>query len=434
MMKKNLGLMAVLLALASCSSDDVVEQDFVNVSETFTLTAKLGNIQTRSTNTSLQTTMFQPGCKLGAYVLEDNVTFYNNILMTAGESGNLNAGENLYWGVHESAKVLAYQPYNASWANTGTNTFTVAIDQSTDEAYLGSDLVYGTASGKNGEGNINVNFNHKLAKVVVTVLLEGDSNLDLADATVTICGVKAATDINLADGKIGMASGDNIDIIAGKLSATANSAAAIIVPQTVVSGSKLVEVKIGDKTFSYILASDKTFAENTEYTFKLNAIINENNLLMMTSTINAWGNGDTSEGNLIEVNSEDPTYTISWTEIDNWKNLADGYFEACAYVYAEGLTDKTTSDNTGSGLICEIGYGSTKNPVDTDWSWNSGYYKEQQGNNYMFQGKTTNQITVPGTYYYTFRFKYGEAGEWVYAGTDGVWDGTNSIAGSFKVE
>lgn len=125
-----------------------------------------------------------------------------------------------------------------------------------------------------------------------------------------------------------------------------------------------------------------------------------------------------------------------------WANLqwnagttidAGQQFEAGSQVYIDGLTNLDDTSVDGEGVIGEIGFGISANPTSDDWTWTEGWFNGDWGNNFYYQGKTP-EISTPGTYYYTFRFKMGEKGEWVYAGTDGLWDGTANTCGQFTVK
>jgi len=128
--------------------------------------------------------------------------------------------------------------------------------------------------------------------------------------------------------------------------------------------------------------------------------------------------------------------SISWAELGSWvaqNPIRQGeQFESGAQIYIEGLTDLKTN-TANKHVICEIGYSATgSNPVNTDWIWETCYWNGQWDNNHYYQGKTP-EISTPGTYYYTFRFRIDE-GTYTYAGTSGLWNGTNSCFGTFEVK
>jgi hypothetical protein len=105
-------------------------------------------------------------------------------------------------------------------------------------------------------------------------------------------------------------------------------------------------------------------------------------------------------------------------------------FEAGAVAFADGLTNAVAS-TTGEGMICEIGYSSSDtDPSTSDWTWSTVPFNADWGDNFYFQGMASGML--PGTNYYTFRFKLG-TDDYVYAGTDGLWNGTSSLNKTFTV-
>ena len=126
--------------------------------------------------------------------------------------------------------------------------------------------------------------------------------------------------------------------------------------------------------------------------------------------------------------------TISWAYLQ-WAastTINQGQvFEAGAAVFADGLTNAAVASTTGGGITCELGYSSTNNdPSSTGWTWSSIPFNADWGNNFYYQG-TVSGITA-GSYFYTFRFKLG-TNPYAYAGSNGLWNGTTSVNGSFTV-
>lgn len=135
----------------------------------------------------------------------------------------------------------------------------------------------------------------------------------------------------------------------------------------------------------------------------------------------------------------DPTVpedvNITWANLQ-WaasNTIAIGdCFNAGSKVKADGWTDIVESTD-GAPITCEIGYSKNSNdPHSADWIWESCPFSADWGNEFYFQG-FTGTINEAGEYNYTFRYKLKEDGEYVYAGTNGLWDGSNNICGKFTV-
>ena len=128
--------------------------------------------------------------------------------------------------------------------------------------------------------------------------------------------------------------------------------------------------------------------------------------------------------------------TITWANLQ-WSSGSviskGGTFEAGSKVEIKGLTDLEEAATSGNKhLICEIGYSATNpNPSGEDWTWTTCPWSGDWGNEYYYQGSTS-EIPNAGTYYYTFRYRI-DNGEYTYVGTNGLWNGTDNICGTFQV-
>jgi hypothetical protein len=148
-------------------------------------------------------------------------------------------------------------------------------------------------------------------------------------------------------------------------------------------------------------------------------------------TSGLW-NGTSSVNKSFTVNPATLSH-VTWAGLQ-WEattTITQGQsFEAGAVAFADGLTNAVTS-TTGEGIICEIGYSSSNtDPSLSGWTWSTISFNADWGDNFYFQGSVSGMS--PGTYFYTFRFKLG-TDEYVYAGTDGLWNGTSSVNKSFTV-
>lgn len=129
-------------------------------------------------------------------------------------------------------------------------------------------------------------------------------------------------------------------------------------------------------------------------------------------------------------------YSISWANIQ-WTVAttihAGEQFEAGSKVKVDGLTNREEPSADGMGIVCEIGYGGTSDPTDGAWLWTECPFNADWGDEFYYQGRTP-AIGDAGSYYFAFRYKLGPDGTWVYAGSDGLWDGTVNTSGTFVVE
>ena len=265
--------------------------------------------ETRAADQSLQLTQFASGSKVAIFLAEDvngtatasgdNVTTYTQPLeYTADGNGGLSTADNSkqYWptsgnGLH----IYGVYPYSAATAYDATNVpFSVKGDQSSDADYNASDLMTGApetnpAKRTDNNGAVEVKFTHLLSKININLTAgAGFETADLSSAKVYIQNTKPTTTFNVQNTTLGTASGTAADITV----CTGTKGSAIIVPQTVASGTAFIKVEVGGGEYIYKLGSETTFAGKTQYTYNITVAKTG---LTVKSTISAW----TSAGDAI---------------------------------------------------------------------------------------------------------------------------------------
>lgn len=277
-------VVAVTAAFTACSTDDEsFAKEQQSEQKQLTLTSTVAKVSAakaprRTINTDLQATQLANGQKVGAYVVQNETPTPtgNNTLLTADGNGGFTYATAMSWPASGAVSIYAYAPYNNSYSISAANAFSVAADQSTDEGYLASDLVYGVPTANNpisetNDGNVAMSFGHKLAKVVINIV-NNESTVDVKGATVSIINTLPSTTINLTTGAIAEASGSATTIKTATFAATATEfkSAVIIVPQTVSAGTQLVKIEAGEKTFFAKVGADFTFVGGKQYNFTVN--------------------------------------------------------------------------------------------------------------------------------------------------------------------
>lgn len=127
-------------------------------------------------------------------------------------------------------------------------------------------------------------------------------------------------------------------------------------------------------------------------------------------------------------------YEITWAHLQ-WEASttpnAGANFEAMGLVYCNEIS--TTDPQRTDMMLAQIGYGTTVDPHDGNWTWQDAGYNSASGSNMAYQQK----IIAPmynGTYYYSFRFKLNTFGaDWVYAGNNGLWNATDHPCKTFTI-
>lgn len=309
-MKQNklfLGLATIAAALtfASCSSDEPeLNSQQPKQANTISFTSTVS--KTRATSDGQATQLNVTYAKVGVFALTGEtpatITNGDNNQYTVEGNGTLTKVTNdIVWPEEGDVTIYAYAPYDANWAGkyNQANTFTVKTDQSTEENYVASDLVYGVPTSNpvaKTEEQVSLGFTHKLAKVNITIAKDNESTLDLSSASVTITNTKTSTTFNPSTGAVGTADENSVaDITVVSALGDATTACAIIVPQEVASGTALVKIVAGGKTFIAKLGANVNFQSGSSYNFTVNvgnvtADVTEVTLTLGSSGITAWGN------------------------------------------------------------------------------------------------------------------------------------------------
>ena len=309
--KKVIIALAYIGLLASCSSEEITTTDGDNGRTPITLSARLDGM-TRAAN-GLQGNTFDVD-KVGVTIKKsDNTYLAQNKAFIIATDGTLTAptGEKYYFPTDGTTlSVYAYAPYNATDMPT---SFKVKTDQISNDNYIASDILYGVPSSAvshNNGGNVELNFTHKCAKVVVSLTPgEGFTINDLTPCTLmtsevsTAMTFKDATNgtfeestesksaITLGTYGMDMNGEPTYDTTSGTL-----TAAAVLIPQIIPSGTPFISLKFTDASASnrpliLSLPTALTLEAGKEYHFNLKA--NRSALMLKEDIeITNWGNVD----------------------------------------------------------------------------------------------------------------------------------------------
>ena len=291
-------LVASMMSLSACSND--AEEVLTQESE-----IKLTSEITPSRATSnLQSEQIVVGQQIGVTITGFDDVTYSNKPWTADGNGGLSTTETIYWK-NSDITITAYHPYDADW----NGAFKVNTDQSKDEDYLNSDLLWAkiTASPSNRNETVTLPFGHKLAKINVTLQKEYDSD-DLTGAIISICNTKTSATLDTSNGTT-TATGYVEEIIAG----TGTSASAIVVPQNIAEGKKFIKVSLGGKIFYYTLPAEQVLVSGKSYNYTLT--VKATALALSTSsTLEDWGEGTEVNNGVGDANEDQSVLTVNMTE------------------------------------------------------------------------------------------------------------------------
>lgn len=312
--KQQFLMLGIIAMMASCSSDNSVSDTEEKVPiQIFCSSSK---ISTRAANVAanLQDEQFATGSKMNIYLTKTGTNTpigtnqYNEFTVGnsyAGISGALElatTATDLYYP-SDGTGVDAYALYpsvfgssNTKLENT-TNEFTVETDQTSDENYKKSDLMYAWKENTPRANNpIELEFNHCMSKVIVELVPgNGVNTSELANASIKMKAVATATitqNTTSTPYTVTAAAKDGepvSDIQLGDYDTT-NGSAVIIVPQTISSGNEIFQVKIGSGTYKCTAGVDRIFEAGKVHKYTLT--VQSTGVVVVSVKIKDWGDGN----------------------------------------------------------------------------------------------------------------------------------------------
>ena len=281
-MKRNSFLYAIagiaVWGLASCSSSDNMHPEQTDGRVPVELTNNIIGAVTRAA-----TTLNESALTTGDITVRTSEAYATAYTYTAGAEGAMTSTAPAYYPAGgASIDIVAYSPANA---NDGTSeTFTVSADQSSDDAYIASDLLWAKVENKNSaSGAVNIAFAHKMAKIIVNVTAgNGISTIQ----SITLKNIKRQCTFDYASGAVSdvaeVSGATDVAVTTG--GTTASSIGAACIPAQALIGD-FIEITTDKGTATYRLSSAKPVSAGRYYTINLTL-----NLAAVgtTNTIEAW--------------------------------------------------------------------------------------------------------------------------------------------------
>lgn len=333
-MKKSCLYLMAVMALASITSCRNDSEDFQKPSDEIRLTSEIS--PTRVTSQDYQSTRIVEGQQVGVTITGAK-NEHCNVAWYVGEGGELsNTGEPVYWAKKDVA-ITAYHPYNQTWNGT-SHGFAVSTDQSSEENYRNSDLLWATTTSGVTDDAVPLVFSHRLAKINIT--LRSEDIEDLSGATISICGTGITTTFNPEDGTLSGTASNVTDIKAAVTTATAYTASAIVVPQTVASGTRFIKVELDGRNFYYTLSAGKELKAGYSHNYTLTVSEEKKCIYLRHEDITDWKDDENSgyaTEEVITVPSNELWYTTSDERAFTLSNTTNKYGNvAVENVYEDG--------------------------------------------------------------------------------------------------
>ena len=303
-MNKNVFLsVAAALMLAACSNDDQLppEETPIRLSAGLDVAAGTRGI----TDNSYTGTLFSGGESVDVNIKETNngtsATYGIGGWLTAtiGDGGN---GATLspvcYWpGSGDGIDIYAWYPVSTAttYWTTAHSVFKVPAIQSGSKDHKAFDLMYATPESGTGDAHqtvassnrtsaINLQFHHKLAKLVVALMPQetnaGVTAEDLKNATVTIGDVKTTANVVPATGEVtASTTAETLSVMADEAGTTGYA----LIPAQTLSGTLTVKLKAGGQMTTNLGSFD--ILEGHTNTLKVKVSLTD---ITVTTTIVQW--------------------------------------------------------------------------------------------------------------------------------------------------
>lgn len=278
---KILYIAAGLMLLSACNSDKLDEfagRIPINLGYE-TLTVEEATRTAAATN--LNDANIASGRTVRVRISTNNGTSYNDYDYTTAASGVMNPPSTKpYYPTSGNVKIVAYHP------STAGTSFSIQTTQTSDANYNASDLMFSdniTSQAKT-TSKVNLQFTHKMAKLVVTVN-KGDGVNYIK--TIKLMQVKPTVTFNQTTGAVSGLTGTAgyVTIFTGGASGTTTASGAAVIPAQTITGNVL-EIETDQGTATYSVPSGKTFNANTKYTVSVTV----NRSAIGTTNSITWGN------------------------------------------------------------------------------------------------------------------------------------------------
>ena len=354
---------ALTLGLVGCSQEFQNDEILLNGPMSFNIVSPNA--------TRVADGVFETNDKLGLYVtdyadattpapLQISGNRANNEVMTYnGTSWATNRP--IYWGESKS-DVYAYYPY-MDIVDVDEQPFSVATDQSVENAYEDSDFLWAKAAGVAQTGGaVSLQMNHQMSRLVVKIMAGEDYVGSLpADATVHLHSTVTDARISLANGsavKDQYGGAHSIKMRNLGIQTTADGEAvvyeAIVVPQMLETSVPLLE--INSKSVSYLLEDTFNFKPGVSYTYT--AVLNTSTTAIKIDigcTTDDWNNigGGSGSGDGSEGGEDDGIDLAAYTDLST-AGTANCYLIQAAGKYKFKAVKGNSDDTVGNVKKTEV--------------------------------------------------------------------------------
>lgn len=255
---------------------------------------------------------------------------------TADAYGNL-TGNDYYWQNTDPVTVQGICPATAA----GSTTWSVESDQSSYRNYQSGDLLATGVTTVNYGNAANLTFRHQTAKLVVNIvdgpIVPDDPEVTVGDNNLALTGTftKPSSGSSFGtwtpeaqNGSITPYRLPYPNTVAGKTIKV--SYAALVIPQSLDAGTKLISILINGQLYTYKLPLDITWKPGCVYTYTI-TVRAEGLEVLVDDTIQDWTDDGGENGNATDlgdgytVSEDGNTYTVYTDDgLMAWAEAAQG--------------------------------------------------------------------------------------------------------------
>lgn len=256
-----IGVLGLLFMTTACSSESETMEERKIM--TFRMVHPNASTDSRVTETA-----FETNDQIGLFLTEKNVPLevsgnYVNNTSLSFMNDEWVPEKTIYWNEGEY-DAYAYFPYTSPVSSVDDMPFSVSLDQSVPENYEASDFLW---AGKKGlaasDGDVNLQFSHRMSRLVVKLVKGEDYEGDLPEeAEVLVHNTVPSSTIDLSVGVVTRNAYASAQTIRAK-SLGDQKYAAILVPQRLNNRQPLVEVVM--KGVSYLYESRFLFKSGVQH-------------------------------------------------------------------------------------------------------------------------------------------------------------------------
>ena len=282
-LSRSLMLGVVMLLPVSCIEDSMDKSATGEGMVPINLTISPKAVSTRTATTDIQSAQLASGQTFYAYFTSADVVPRSTTFTADGAGGTTPASQPYFKLSETSTGVRAYYPSSVTEATT---SFTVEANQSGDDAYRASDLMFASSNitkvfpASTGA----LTFAHKMAKIRVNVTV----NAGVSVSSVKLKNIKRQAPFTASTGAMGTAvsSGSTDVTMFTSAGETSNfSCVALVPPQSAAANATLITVTTANHTLVYEVPSAVTFASGYQYVYNVSVFDSQ---LIVTTNITAW--------------------------------------------------------------------------------------------------------------------------------------------------